>query len=227
MKTKKKKHHRPPPPDEGYREPAPRQHFTRLQTASVIARNAVPLVGVVFFGHSAGNFVMLCVFNLALTIAGIGVVGVAVSQDGKYISNADRIAGLCTLALVGLGITALLTALFGWAIAVFIAQVEDGLFNLPLFWSALSIVLCALPALWRQFNDDLQSKLDEEARKRRDQPIIFMHVLSAGLIFVFCPYAFEFGRTGMIVAAFVITSMFTFRDLRPDLMGKLAPWNAR
>lgn len=215
-----------PPPDESDQAPPPRPPrptLGKMQVASIVARNAVPLVGVLFFGHPAGNFVLLCVFNLCLTITGIGVVGVAVSQDGKYISNADRIAGFCTLALVGLGITAMLTALFGWTIALFIAYVEGGLFNLPLFWSALSILLCALPALWRQYDDDLRSKVPEVQRKQRDQPIIFIHALSAGLILIFCDYAFEFGRIGMIVAAITITAMFIFRDLHPELMLGLAP----
>lgn len=201
----------------------PRPVFSRLQTAGIVARNLVPLAGVLFLGHSPGHFVLLCVFNLALSIAGIGVVGVAVSMRGSYVGDADRIAGLCTLALVGLVATAALTALFGWALVVFIAQVERSLFDRALFWSALSILLCALPALWQQYDADIRSGLDEAQRRRRDQPQVFIHLLGAGLIFVYTPYAFGLGRTGMTLAAIAITAMFTFRDLRPDLMHRLAP----
>jgi hypothetical protein len=214
-------------PGQACQAPQPSQPFTRIQTASVIARNAVPLIGVLFFGQPAGTFVLLCVFNLALTIAGIGVVGVAVPQAGNYVGTADRLSGIVSLLLIGVGITIVLTGLFGWAIAVFVAGSEQELFTRSLFWSALSIVLCALPGMWRQYNDDIRSKLDQAQRKRRDQPIVFIHLLSAGLIFAFCPYAFGFGRGGMIVAAIAISAMFTFRDLRPDLMRRLAPPSGR
>lgn len=222
MKKKNKDATRPPARQAGP-APVPRQPLTGIQAASTIVRNTVPLVGVLFLGHSAGNFVLLSVFNLALTIAGLGVIGVAVPQHGKYISTSDLIAGIGSLLLIGMGITIVLTGLFGWAIAVFIDLTEHALFTRSLFWSALSIALCALPGMWQQYHDDVRSKLDDAQRKRRDQPLVFIHLLTAGLIFVFCPYAFEFGRSGMIAAALVVTAMFTFRDLRPDLMRKLAP----
>ncbi len=210
------------PPGEPYWAPLPHQQLTRLRTASIIGRNAAPLIGVLFFGQSAGNFVLLCAFNLALTIAGIGVVGVAVPQHGNYVGTADRICGAGRLLPIGLGITLVLTALFGWAIAVFVTQSELALFNRSLFWSALSIVLCALPEMWRQYTDDIRSKSSEKKRKQRDQPIVFAHVFNAGLIFMLTPCAFRFGRAGTIVAAMAITALVVFRDLRPDLVRQLA-----
>jgi len=205
------------------RVPPPHRQFSPIEKTGIVLRNVVPLLGVLFFGHSAGHFVLLCVFNLALTIAGIGVVGIAVSQHGNYVGNADRLAGACSLLVVGLGIAAMLTGLFGWAIAVFIDISEHSLFDRELFWSALSILLCALPEAWRQYSDDVHARLDEAQRKRRDQPIVFVHLLSAGLIFVYTPYAFGFGAAGVTAAAIAITAMFIFRDLHPDRMRRLAP----
>lgn len=218
---KKRKRHSAPKIEAPALAVPPRQHFSTSQKASIILRNVVPLVGVLFFNHSARQFVLLCVFNLALGIAGIGVVGVAVSQHGKYISNADRIAGLCTLLLVGLGITVVLTALFGWVIALYIDHSEHRLFDRVLFWSLLSILLCAIAEGWQQFNHDLRAKLDATRRKQRDQPIVLFHVLSAGLIFVYTPYAFAAGALGMTLASLAITALFIFRDLHPDLVRRL------
>src|SRR4249920_3328218 len=64
---------------EPYWEPLARKQLRVTQTASIVARHAIPLLGVWLFGGSVENFLLLSVFNIALSISCIAVVGLAVS----------------------------------------------------------------------------------------------------------------------------------------------------
>ncbi|WP_146151741.1 hypothetical protein [Ahniella affigens] len=189
----------------------------------IFFRHLIPLSIVLVLGHSAGHFLLLTVFNLALTMSTLAVVGVAVSMRGKYISTMDQIAGLTTLLAVGLGVTLLLTALFGWVVAVLIDATEGSLMNPELIGSAALMLVCNVPHAWRQYQDGVKNPMSEVAAQQRDRPLIFAHLFSAGLVFMLAPYAFEFGRIGLLILACLLTGVFVFRDLRPDLIRRLAP----
>ena len=64
---------------------------------------------------------------------------------------------------------------------------------------------------------------DDEARKRRDNPLVGAHLLCAGFVFLLSGYAGDFDHAGRVVVAFLVTALFVFRDLRPDLVQALAP----
>ena len=210
-------------PAEPYWEPLARRKMGAAEIASIVARNVVPLVGLWWFDGSVENFLLLSIFNIALAIACIAVVGVAVStrQVNGFVSVADAIAGSLTLVAVGAGVTLLLTGLFGWVIALIASESPSGLWNAALGWSVLAIVLAALPDMIRQYRADMAANLSEEARKRRDQPVVGGQLMCAGLIFVVSGYAGDGGRFGVIGLALAITALFIFRDLRPDLMREL------
>jgi hypothetical protein len=199
--------------------PLPRPRFGPWQTLSIVARHVVPLACLSWFGGSVLQFLLLCVFNLAFSIAGIGTVGVAVSTRQEVVSTgwADRIGAWITLAGVCVAASLLLSFLFGWVIAVFAAHEAQGLWNRSLWWSVLAIVASALPGLFWQFNDDLRAGLPEEARKQRDQPIVGVHLFSAGFIFLLAAWTLNWGRFGAGLMAVLVTTLFIFRDLRPDL----------
>jgi hypothetical protein len=214
-------------PEEPHWEPLPRQHFSAAQNASIVARHLVPLALLWWYHSSIGQFLLLNVFNIALTIAGIGTVGVGVSMQGKFISVADEIAGWATLAAISLAISLGLTLLFGWVIALMASTEPGGFLNASLGWSLLLVIACALPGMYLQYRDDVRGGLDEETRKRRDQPQVLVHVLCAGLIFILSGHAAQWGRAGAIALALAMTALFILRDLRPDLARQLVRPSAR
>jgi MFS family permease len=214
---------RPKKPVEPHWEPLPRQPLTPLQTMLVCARHALPLASLWLPGGSPENFLLLSVFNIAVSIAAIAVVGVAVStrQEAGDRGLADALSALAALAAVGIGVAMLLTVLFGWVIALIASASVDGLWNAPLAWSALAIVVAAVTEMVGQYRRDLAAKLPEDARKRRDQPVIGGQLMCAGLIFVLSGHAANGGRVGVVLMAIAVTALFIFRDLRPDLMREL------
>jgi uncharacterized membrane protein YhdT len=222
---KRKKPAADKPAAEPYWSPLERPRFTRWQTVSIVARHLVPLLCVGWFGGSVLQFLLLQVFNLAFTIAGIGTVGVAVStKQEKVVSTgaADRIGAWITLAAVCAGVSLTLSFLFGWVIAAFAANEAKGLWDPTLWWSVLAIVASAVPGLYMQLSDDLRTGMPEEARKRRDQPVVGVHLFSAGFIFLLSIWTLDWGRSGAVLMALCVTALFVFRDLRPDLARALA-----
>lgn len=209
--------------------PPPRTMPGPMQTASVVARHLVPLLGLWQSGGSVENFLLLGVFNIAFAIAGIAVVGVAVSTRDTNLGNglANRIAAWLTLAAIGAFVALLLSALFGWVIAIIASHSPLGFWNRELGWLLLATIASALPGMARQYHDDVASKLPEAARKQRDQPMILGLVLCAGLIFLLSGYAANWGRFGVNLMALAITALSIFRDLRPDLMRKMVPVDRR
>ena len=209
--------------EEPYWEPLPRQRTSMQQTVAITVRNLIPVACVLFFGGSALEFLLLSVFSLAITIACIGVNGVAVSTkiEEANASTANAFARWILLIFVGLFIGLLLTVLFGWVIAVFASFGKKGIFTPTLLWSALAIAVSAVAELYRQYKADRHSGLGETLRKQRDQPIVLGHVLSAGLIFIMSGELLNMGRIGILVMTIAVTALFIFRDLRPDLMREL------
>ena len=224
---KKRRHEQAGTGDGGaqpYWSPLARPSFSRAQQASIVARHLVPLACLALFGGSLLQFLLLCVFNLAFTIAGIGTVGVAVSTRQEVASTgwADQLAALATLAGVCIGAALVLSFLFGWLIALVASFETGGLWNATLWWGVLGTVLAALPGMVMQYRQDLRDKLPEEARKRRDQPVVGVHLFSAGFIFLLSGFTLQWQGYGALLLALLVTALFIFRDLRPDLARSLA-----
>jgi multisubunit Na+/H+ antiporter MnhC subunit len=229
MGNKKRKREQPPAVggDGGarpYWSPLERPKFTRWQQACIYMRHLVPLACLAIFGGSIAQFLLLCVFNLAFTIASIGTVGVAVStrQEVKSTGAADQVGALLMLAAICIGASLLLTFLFGWMFAVWAAQESEGLWNSTLWLGVLGIVAGAVPGMVMQYHEDLRAGLSEDARKRRDQPVVGVHLFSAVFILVLAGWTLDWGRFGAVALAVLVTALFIFRDLRPDLARALA-----
>jgi hypothetical protein len=207
-----------------YWSPVSRPNFTRAQQASIVARHMVPLACLALFGGSVVQFLLLSVFNLAFTIAGIGTVGVAVStrQETRSTGAADQIGALLTLAVVCIGVSLVLSFLFGWVIALAASFEAGGLWNRTLWWGVVGTVAASLPGMVMQYQQDLEAKLSEDARKRRDQPVVGVHLFSAAFIFLLAGFTLQLGRAGAVLMALLVTALFIFRDLRPDLARALA-----
>jgi hypothetical protein len=207
-----------------YWSPLSRPSLTRAQQASIVARHLVPLACLALFGGSVVQFLLLTVFNLAFTIAGIGTVGVAVStrQEVKSTGTADQVGALLTLAVVCTGASLVLSFLFGWVIALVASFESQGLWNRTLWWGVVGIVASALPGMAMQYQEDLRAGLGEDARKRRDQPVVGVHLFSAAFIFLVSAFVLHWQRFGAVLMAVLVTALFIFRDLRPDLARALA-----
>lgn len=199
----------------------PRPRFGFAQTVAILVRHAIPLAGLVWFGGSPARFVLLSVFGIALGIACIGVVGVAVStrqQAGAGRGIAGGIGDWLTLLAVGAGISVMLTALFGWIALALARERGEAVLDVSLGWSALAIVISAAPGVLQRYRADLLSTLDEEQRKRRDQPEVVALLFCGALAFMMCALARHLGRYAFGALSVAITLLFVFRDLRPDLV---------
>lgn len=206
------------PVDEPYWAPLPRPHFTPMQTAGIVARHLIPIVGVLFFGWSASQFVLLSVFNIAFTVTSIGALGSAVSQRKGAGPSTDLMHGigsLISLLLAALLATLLLTAMFGWAVALFVK------WNASIIWAALMMVLSAAPALLQQYRMDVLSPMTAQERTQRDQPNVVVLILSGGVIFMLSGYIADFGRFGLAALAIAVSALLVFRELRPEMMREL------
>jgi hypothetical protein len=195
----------------------------RLQAGLIVLRHAVPLGLVLWFGGSVAQFLLLTLFNLAIGVATLGTIGVAVSTrpTREHTGLADSIAAWATLFAVGLGISVMLTGLFGWVLTLIASEDAQSLLGTGFLASAGAIVLAALPGAAQHYRDDLRAGLSEEQRKQRDQPQVFVHLLSAGLIFLLSGWTAEFGRAGMVAMALLVTAVFIARDLRPDVVAAI------
>jgi hypothetical protein len=115
----------------------------------------------------------------------------------------------------------MLTGLFGRVLALIASEDARSLLGTNFLASLGAIVLVALPGAAQQYRDDLRAGLSEEQRKQRDQPQVFVHLLSAGLIFLLSGWTAEYGHAGMIAMALLVTAVFIARDLRPDLVAAI------
>ncbi|MGH8030046.1 MAG: hypothetical protein ACREO3_08935, partial [Arenimonas sp.] len=197
--------------------PQVRPPLTRAEVVPSVVRNLIPLAGLWLSRGSFENFLLLCVFNEAFAIAGLAVVGIAVSTRETRLTSgpADNIAAWALLVLVGIVTTLGLTAMFGWAVALMASAQPLGLWNAELGWSLLAIIAASTFGMHRQYQRDVASKLDEPVRRRRDQPAIGGHLLSALGVMLLGGYS-SGGLAGVIVVALALTALFVFRDLRPD-----------
>jgi hypothetical protein len=211
-------------------EPLPRQQFTVAQTVGIVVRHLIPLAGMLALGWSAGQFLLLSVFNICFGIITIGVVGVFVSTRQELGPSPDDMSEITRLLLaIALAVTGsvMLTAMFGWMIVVVAMSGAGSLFDWALVNSAVLMVATAAPALYRQYRDDLLAGYDETYRKRRDQPKVLVLVLTAGWILILSGSADGFGQSGLLIVATAVTALFVLGDLRPDLMRELARPAAR
>lgn len=197
---------------------------------SIVCSHAIPLLGLIVFDWSAWAFLILGLFHTAFSVVNIGVVGVATTSRQETPGDqpwAWKAAFWLTMAGASLFISLLLTTLLGWVIVLVASESEGPLLTWQLAGAALSIVVTALPAIRRQYLNDLAAGLDEETRKRREQPRVKLLVMSCGLYFLLGAQGGAFGRTGLIVVASLITSAFIFRDLSPGLASILFPAAAK
>jgi len=193
---------------------SPPQHFTAVQTAGVVIRHLVPVVRVLFFGQSAGQFLLLSVFNIAFSLACIGTIGVAVSEQKRSGARRSSTVALRTwLGLLGgaVLVTLILTTALGWWIVAVAADGRRSLLDISLAWSALTMVIAAVPGLLHQYRADLGSMLSAKELRERDR-------LNGMVLFVCGILIYMLGSLNLTLTMIGATAVFIVRDLRPDLI---------
>ncbi|MBN8482962.1 MAG: hypothetical protein J0L88_15360 [Xanthomonadales bacterium] len=198
---------------------------TPIETVGIIVRDVIPLGMVLAFGWSIGQYVLISVFDLTFAVTSIAMVGVSVSHRQVMNASGPLDALGSWLAVVGAGalVSLLLTAVFGWVVALMAWQEEGRLFDRTLVLSALAIVLAAAPSMYRRYRADAASGLPEAVRKRRDEPRIQVLMASMAMILFASFWAAQGGRIGLHALAVAVTALSLLRDLRPDLLRKLVP----
>jgi hypothetical protein len=195
------------------------------QWLGLALRHGVPLAGAIFSESAAIDFLLLSLYGLGLSLSGLGVVALAVATRPTRAANgfADNAMAWALIAGIGLVAALVVTALFGWVLALVASMTDTGLWHRSLAWGALAMTVGAVPGLAAQYRDDIRTQRPEAERQRRDQPQVFELMLAAGVIFLLGGPIAGAGRVGLVVMALLVTAMLVVRDVRPDLVRKLVP----
>ena len=194
-----------------------------IDIAAVVVRNAIPVIGIVAFGWSAVQFLVLTVFNLALSIVNIGLAGVsAMTLRGDDGEPPQKIgfSDIANFLGVGLFFTAILTALGSWPIFIISGADSDLLMRPDFWWSALAMVIASLPSVRAEIVDKVRSPLTLEQLKARDQPRIGIAFLGIVLSLMMSGWAARFGSIGLGLLVAGFTAFALMRELRPDVIAK-------
>ncbi len=191
-----------------------RPPLSALQVAGIVVRHLVPVVQVVFFGGSAGQFLLLSVFNISFSLAAIGTIGVAVSDRQRARRRAvDGRESWPRLLGAALLVTVLFTTLLGWWIVAAAADEGEPIWGLSLLASASVMLAATVPGFVRQYRADLASTLTEKERQARDRLDGGVLFLSGGLVYLMAGHNLTLTMIGA-------TAVFIARDLRPDLFAR-------
>ena len=194
-----------------------------IDIAAILVRNAIPIAGIVAFGWSAVQFLVLIVFNLALSIVNIGMAGVsAMTLRGDDGAPPQKIGfgDIANFLGVGLFFAAILTALGSWPIFIISGADSDILQRPNFWWSALAMVIASLPAMRAEIAEKVRSPLSMEQLKARDQPRVGIAFFGIAASLIMSGWTAQFGSIGLglLVAAF--TAFALVRELRPDIIAK-------
>ncbi len=190
-----------------------------LDIAAIVVRNAIPIIGIVAFGWSAVQFLVLSVFNLAMSIVNIGLAGAIASTmrgDGAMAARKVRFGELMKFLGAGVFLAVLLTTMGAWPIFV-IAEKDAGVLLRPGFWGAvLAIVIVSVPSVRAEIHAKLMSPLTLEQSKARDQPRVGIAFFGIGVSLVMSGWAAQFGSFGLVLLVIGFTAFALVRELRPD-----------
>jgi len=200
------------------------------QLLAVLLRHGLPLVGMLAYGWSAGQFLVCAVFNTTWPIGVIAATNIVVSDRLAARSAADvapRSSDLLRVTAIALAVALVLGMLFGWIVVVAAAQGDAHTFDPSLLISVGMTIASGSVAAFTQYRADLAARLDEATRKQRDQPAIFALLASAAIVFMVSGHLAQLGGFALPVSVCVLTALFIVRDLRPDLLRRIVPLGGR
>lgn len=197
-----------------------------LVLANAVARNLVPLGGILFFGWPAANVLVLyfadTIFAMIVMFAGLMRHFMPPPRDDGIAARVNAEAGYIGTALflgavfaVPLGVP-LVFALAGTDVTVV------SLFADPAFRSGL--VLQAIAAFWSGHGlyQALKVHTPEELRLKRQFALVFMRWMAV-LITTYFGVAFLFGRFAPLFFVAVYAGVSIFIDVAPDKFLRVMP----
>ena len=192
-----------------------------LGVASVFARNAIPVVGVSAFGWSGSKFLLLAVFNAALSLALSGVSPATAStlieaqRAGKPVSRVG--IGMQAVAIAAV-LSTLLTAMIGWPIVV---QSTEPVFDRGLWLAVAATLITLLPGVLADIRALAAAGLSDEKLKALTQQRAALSIFSIIPIAMTWTMIGDYRSIGTLIAVVVVTAFSIVRDLRPDLAAEL------
>ena len=204
------------------------ESFSFVGAAQIVARNVVPLVGVLMLGWSAQNVLIVYFADtlLAMTVLFAGVLrnfAPPIENDGwaaRINGEAGMIGGAvfiaCMLAFpLGLPILFMLGGRVDWE-----ALLSDRQLHVGLLWQ------CAAAA-WSYVDlyRALRTSTPEQLRLKRRFSLVFLRWIAL-VIVAYSPLALLFGRSGglLFVALYAAVSVWT--ELAPDHFLRVLPGGA-
>lgn len=205
------------------------RRFDPIAIGQVVARNIVPVVGIVAFGWSAVNVLLLYFIDTLLSM-GVMFAGLA-SYFGRQSADgaASRINGefgaiavavfLCAFIAVPIGMPLVFVgAMSGWE--GFTELASDRSFQAGVAWQVVA-ALWSYAGLWRE----LHVRTPEELRLKRRFALVFLRwfvILAA----IYLPIAFVFGRFLPFVLVLLYAGTTIFVEIAPDRFLRMMPGGA-
>lgn len=198
-----------------------------LAVAQVVARNLVPIVGILAFGWSASTILLLYFADTLLSL-GVMFAGLAswfgrgtvedrwaarLNAEVGYVASA---AFIVAFIAVPLGVPLVFVgAMAGWNDLG--ALFSDPALQAGLAWQVVAAVW-SYSALWRE----LHVRSPDELRLKRRFSLVFLRWIAV-LMVVYSPILGLFGRFGPLVLVIVYAGVSVVAEVAPDRLLRLFP----
>jgi hypothetical protein len=206
------------------------RRFDPIAVGQIVARNIVPLVGILAFGWSAVNVLLLYFIDTLLSM-GVMFAGLATyfSRENVEKGIASRLNAefgavavavfLCAFIAVPIGMPLIFVgAMSGWE--GFTELASDRSFQAGVAWQVVAAIW-SYAGLWRE----LHVRTPEELRLKRRFALVFLRwfvILAA----IYLPIAFIFGRFLPFVLVVIYAGTTIFVEIAPDRFLRMMPGGA-
>jgi hypothetical protein len=191
--------------------------FPILHKLGIVARHMVPAIGLLELGAPVGQFALLTQFNIALSIGCITVfdADIARRKELSSMSRREQIADFakplrrCLLFALPIAVLFSIPAILAYGMA---------LLTLPLFSSAVMMIVASVPGLFEKYRADIRTEVGVARREQEYIPQNQSLLICAIVLAFYLPYGDPDGDSFVVIAT---TALLIFRELRPDLLMQL------
>jgi len=194
--------------------------MTPQALVNLVLRNAVPLVGIVFFGWSAQNLLLLYFVDTLLAI-GVIVAGLLYSQfPAEEIPDfSSRLSTIVGYAAVAAVIVAFMAVPLGMPIFILVFGVGDvsftGLMHDPGFRVGLGLQAVASLVSFRDLVVALRRYTPAQLALKRRFGLVFLRWVGL-LMAAYLPITWALGRFGALLLVAVYVAITIYAEVRPD-----------
>jgi len=205
---------------DGSAAPATLQRMTPQALVNLVLRNAVPLVGIVFFHWSAQNLLLLYFVDTLLAI-GVIVAGFLYSQfPAEEIPDfSSRLSTIVGYAAVAAFIVAIMAVPLGMPIFILVFGVGDASFtdlmHDPGFRVGLGLQAVASLVSFRDLVVALRRYTPEQLALKRRFALVFLRWVGL-LMAAYLPITWALGRFGALLLVAVYVTITIYAEVRPD-----------